>query len=275
MSNAMAFQKQRRRRRGDGAAFRRILTVATAGLSFFVVLYIIAVTVVLPRLRITRVVVQADFEMDRDALLELAGLDDGAHYFAVNETEIARRIEGYPSIRSVEVTKGFPNVVTLRMDRRRPLVASFIEGRHETGIVLIDESGAIFADGAAGEGYDVPVISGITFQGRVVGSSLPESVQPVLESLYGLRRSSPQLYSLISEVRLESLRAGVFDVLLYMGSYRVPVRMNESFDGKTCTYALMVLDVLSQQGIAGDVQEIDFRSGEIVYRMKEGLNAGE
>jgi len=32
----------------------------------------------------------------------------------------------------------------------------------------------------------------------------------------------------------------------------------------------MVLDLLSKQGILHDIQELDFRSGQVVYRMKEG-----
>jgi len=36
------------------------------------------------------------------------------------------------------------------------------------------------------------------------------------------------------------------------------------------TYTLMVLDLLSKQGILHDIQELDFRGGQVVYRMKEG-----
>jgi cell division protein FtsQ len=59
---------------------------------------------------------------------------------------------------------------------------------------------------------------------------------------------------------------------MYTEGFRVPVRMESTIDKNTSTYALMVLDVLTQRGEADDIAEVDFRSGEIVYRMKEDLS---
>ena len=36
-------------------------------------------------------------------------------------------------------------------------------------------------------------------------------------------------------------------------------------------YAFMVLEVLDKDGISNTVEEIDFRTGEIVYKLKEGI----
>jgi cell division protein FtsQ len=277
VSEAMVSRKRtdRRRSRSGGSLPGKIITIGAVMMSFGIVLYVIAVTVVVPRIRISRVIVQADFEMDRTRLLELAGLQEGAHYFSVNPVVVARQIESHPAIRSAEVIKTFPDTVTLQLDRRRPVAASLIESERATELVLIDETGTIFMNGQGAAGYDVPVISGITFRGRVVGSSLPETMKPLLESLYELRVSSPEIYGLISEIRIEAIRAGEYEVLLYTQGFQIPVRMSGTIDPRTCTYALMVLDVLAQQGISGEVKELDFRSGEIVYRMKEADHAGE
>ncbi len=277
MSEAMFSRKRARNRRSRNHASvsGKVITVVAVLMSFGVVFYVIAITVVVPRIRISRVIVQADFEMDRTSLLQLAGLDEGAHFFSVRPLEMARQIETHPAIRSAEVMKSFPNSVTLRLDRRRPLAASLVEGPAMTELVLIDETGTIFMSGKGAAGHDVPLISGITFRGRIVGSSLPETMKPLLQSLYNLRVSSPEIYNLISEVRIDAFRAGEYEILLYTEEFRIPVRMSGIIDRKTCTYALMVLDVLTQQGISREVKELDFRSGEIVYRMKEAVHAGE
>jgi cell division protein FtsQ len=35
------------------------------------------------------------------------------------------------------------------------------------------------------------------------------------------------------------------------------------------TYILMILDVVKEQEIAGTLEEIDFRTGVVVYRIRE------
>lgn len=273
MSEAIAAGKGRRRSPSPSPTGRFIVFLAVF-LSFVLVLYVLVVTVVLPRLRISRVIVQADFEMDRHELLSLAGIGSRTYYFNVDETAIAERLESFAPIRTATVQKEFPQTVILSLTRRRPLVLAIVgEGRSEA--IAIDESGTIFAAGHHVAGVDLPILSGLSFQGNVVGSKLPDSMDTLLESLFSLRIDHPELYETISEVRIDAHRAGRFDILIFFHGLRVPVRVDSAVDKETCTYALMVLDVLQQQGVAPTVEEIDFRSGEIVYRMKEGIDAGE
>jgi cell division protein FtsQ len=60
------------------------------------------------------------------------------------------------------------------------------------------------------------------------------------------------------------------EFLLYLVSSPVPVRARGSLDERLLQYSLMAQELLSKQGILGDIQELDFRGGEVVYRMKEG-----
>jgi cell division protein FtsQ len=241
--------------------------------SSIVIVYVLSVTVVLPRLQITRVIVQADFEMDREELLDLAGLGERTYYFDVDTGEIEDRLEAFPPIRSATVSREFPNAVVLGLDRRRPLLLALMQEDQGTTPMLIDETGTIFHAGETAAGYDVPVLSGVSFQGRVVGSTLPASMKSLLDSIYTLRVEAPELFGVISEIRVEAHRAGDLDVLLYFQGFGAPVRVGSTVDRETCTYALMVLDVLEQQEVAPSVRELDFRSGEIVYRMKEEQDA--
>jgi cell division protein FtsQ len=48
------------------------------------------------------------------------------------------------------------------------------------------------------------------------------------------------------------------------------VRARGSLDERLLQYSLMAQELLSNQGILDDIQELDFRGGEVVYRMKEG-----
>jgi cell division protein FtsQ len=105
----------------------------------------------------------------------------------------------------------------------------------------------------------------------------------LLADLAELAARAPALFRAVSEVRLESapgasaLGAGAApaplggsEFLLYLVSSRVPVRARGSLDERLLQYSLMALELLSGQGILDDIQELDFRGGEVVYRMKEG-----
>jgi hypothetical protein len=86
------------------------------------------------------------------------------------------------------------------------------------------------------------------------------------------------LYALVSEVRIVTAAdAGDsspqdFDLLLYLTSSPVPIRSAGSVDESLLKNALMVVDLLSRQGVLKDIQELDFRSGDVVY--KRGAKGG-
>jgi cell division protein FtsQ len=238
-------------------------------LTFVVLGYVLYVTVLSPWVRISRVVVQADFEIERSTLLASIGLDGPTSFFSVRPAEIVTQLEAHPMIRSAAVERIFPDTVRLDLTRRRPLALALTSRNGRTVPVVLDESGTIFDAGSHLSERDIPVISGIAFEGNVVGSRLPAGLLPLLADLQELRISSPEIYGLISEIWVEPRVAGGFDLLLFTKGFPVPVRTDGSLDRDTCTYALMVLDVFAQRGEADGVAEIDFRSGEIVYRMKE------
>ncbi len=263
---------RRPRRATDPSSGSRFLVILAVVLSVILAAYVMAVTVVLPWVRISRVVVQADFDIDRQALLDLAGLDGPRYYFGVRPDGVASRVEEHPLIRSASVERVFPNTVRLELLRRRAVATAVMSQGGRSVPVALDETGMIYDSGGHLADRDVPVLSGIGFEGDVVGSRLPSGLEPLMRSLHELRVSSPEIYGLISELHVENRGSDGFDVLMYTEGFRVPVRMNGTIDENTCTYALMVLDVLTQRGEAEDIAEVDFRSGEIVYRMKEDVS---
>ncbi len=116
-----------------------------------------------------------------------------------------------------------------------------------------------------------------------LGSALPRAYAPLLADLRALRESEPALAALLSEVRVAEIggvgsavdgrappATGESDLVLYLTTAAVPVRTRGPVDAGLVKYTLMVVDLLSKQGLLSDIQELDFRSGQVVYRMKEG-----
>ena len=105
-----------------------------------------------------------------------------------------------------------------------------------------------------------------------LGAQLPRSCRALFADLRALKDKAPSLYAAVSEVRIlaPDASAGLspqdLDLLLYLTSSPVPVRARGSVDESLVKYALMILDLLSRQGVLKDIQELDFRSGDVVYK---------
>lgn len=272
MSEAI-LSRSRRRRGVQGLSTARFLLWSAVLVGSGALLYAITTTLLLPYLRIDRVVVQADFEIDRGVLLQRAGLAGPVYFHTVDPALVQARLETIPQIRSVGVEKAFPDTIKLTMQRRRPLLITLLPGETESVPAVIDEDGVIYARGSELATLDLPLISGITYRGEIVGSRLPDMLVDVVTRLQALRVEEPQLFRALSEIRVDPRTAGEFDLLVYNKTFRVPVRMGSDLTLESFAYALMILDVLVQQGIDDAVEELDFRSGEIVYRMKEDESA--
>jgi hypothetical protein len=57
---------------------------------------------------------------------------------------------------------------------------------------------------------------------------------------------------------------------VYPVYYRVPVRIEGELSGERCKIILMVMDALRLDGTLDNLEEIDFRTEDIIYRYKGG-----
>lgn len=272
MSEAAFVRRPRRRSHPVAKGGSRIFTIIGAGIAAVLLIYVLTVIVVLPRLRIARIHVQADFEISRQELLELAGFTGRTHFFSFRSGETAARLLEHPMIKTASVRKIFPDGVRLDLQRRRPLALTVLVRNGRLVPAALDEEGMIYDAGLHLAEMDLPLITGVEFQGNPVGSRMPEMLQGFLQSLYRLRLEEPRLFDRISELQVVPRRNSGFDILMFTADYRIPVRLGSEITAEQCRWSLMVLDVLAQQGISERVAEVDFRSGEIVYRMKEEIH---
>lgn len=269
MSEAAFVRRHRRRSHPAASVASRFFTILGGAVAAVLFLYLLAVIVVLPRLRISRIHVQADFEISRQELLELAGISDRTYYFSLSVQEITARLLEHPMIKTATVRKTFPDAVRMDLLRRRPvaLIVYTREGRLVPA--ALDEEGVIYDAGPHLAHADLPLISGVEFQGNPLGSRMPEMLHGFLQSLYRLRLEDPRLFDRLSELKVVPRRNGGFDILMFTADYRIPVRLGSEITAEQSRWSLMILDVLAQQGAEREVAEVDFRSGEIIYRMKE------
>ena len=255
-----------------------VLLIATALLA----LAVSAVLILPSALRVTRYEVSGNASLSREELLSAALIHDKEYFFSVDASRVKAALEAEPRIARAEVSKLFPNGLKISVRERRAVAAALasIDGR--AAAVCIDEEGVDYAEATSEEAASVPVISGIRFEGFRPGTRLPPVVAKLLASLGDIRSSEPALLSAISEIRIVAAGAsggasagaassgGEPELLIYPLYHRIPVRAGASLDAPTLRSIILVLDVLGTRGIADSVREIDFRSGRVVYRSKEG-----
>lgn len=220
-----------------------------------------------PRFRITRLVVESDLPVSDAELLRMARIRGDELYFSVDAATVAESLEEYPPVKSAVVEKRFPDTLEISLLRRKPVAALFSTGEGSS-ILHVDSEGVVFSPVSRKVMSDLPVISGVA-ESVTPGERLPAYVESVLTSVQELKLHRPELYRMISEYEIVSQGGMLYDVVLYPVPFRTPVRVSTSFTAEECGYIFMVLDTFRQRGILADVEELDFRSRNVVFTMRE------
>jgi cell division protein FtsQ len=131
--------------------------------------------------------------------------------------------------------------------------------------LYIDRQGVFFKIGQELEVSSLPILSGI--ENPRLNMRLPNALVPLVDNLYQMTSTAPELLSAISEIRIERKAWDGYDLVLFPvhGSTRVRVEKNITED--VLRYVLLMLNVF--EGDSNKPREIDFRSGMGSYSIKE------
>ena len=241
-------------------------------LSLLCALALLARFAAVPLMEIRHVVVHSDMPLTDEQVLAISGIHGDEHWYSISTEEIQKRLEANPLIRRAEVQRIFPNTVRMSVWGRQPAALVLAASAGRSLPVLVDGDGVVFKICTTTAEVDLPVITGLDVGETGLGAQLPRVYASLFADLRTLRERAPSLYRLVSEVRIMAPRYSAdssagFDMLLYLTNSQVPVRARGAIDESLLKYTLMVLDLLSKQGIVKDIQELDFRSGDVVYRL--------
>jgi len=239
-----------------------------------------------PLTTIRHVTVHSDVPLSDEQILVLSGIPSGAHWYSVSAAEIEKRLEASPMVHRARVERVFPDTIRMTVYGRQPaaLVLAAMDGRSLP--VLVDGEGVVYKVGTTGADLELPVVSGLTAGDVALGAALPRVYGALFADLRALREQAPALYGALSEVKIAAPAAAGpsgpagaavhasspqdLELLVYLTTARVPIRTRGSLDESFVKYALMVVDLLSRQGVLKDIQELDFRSGDVVYKIGGG-----
>lgn len=246
---------------------RKVLLTSIIVLSVILAAELLLNIVIAPRLQIRVVELDSDLAISDENLYILTGLDKNSIFYSINEEEMENRVLRLAQIKEVAVTKQFPDKIKIKIRRREPLGMILLKENEVVKPALFDESGRIFQVGSGFSSWNLPIFNGIDVAGKVeAGDRLPGELVWLLSDLDRLKKENNQLYQLISEVEILPVRSGGFDYRLYFTSApNVSVLAMGSLDKERVEEMLLVVDVLRKEDDSS-ISEIDFRSGNIVYR---------
>ena len=266
MSDILLLRSEPKKRKAP-KRLSRFYWLAIIVLSGFVLVELVFQLLIAPNLRIEHVQVESDFPISDQELLAIAGIRGKEYYFSVRCDAVEANLASYPVVREVEVEKVFPDTLKIVLRQRKALALAFSYTEEKMVPVVFDAEGVIFQVGRSVSEWDLPVVSGLRFN-PILGIELPSRLKPFLEEMEFLRENAPELFGLISEIKIYSTNDVDFELVLYPIGYDTRISLGEGIDEQSIKYALMVLDVMEEQGM--QVEELDFRTGDVVYRLKEG-----
>ena len=266
----LAAPKRKKRSRIGGKSRSRAFLPLLLSLSASLAIAATAVAFVPGTFVLRKVVVAGATNLAANDVIAASGIVPGKSLFSVDLGLAARNLEAWAPVASAKVRYVLPDAIRLEITERRAVALALVEDGPTTVPIAIDAEGYAFAKARTVDAPELPLLSGIRFDGWKEGMRLPPDLLPTVKSLAVLSRTDPSLLSLFSEIRIERTNWGEIELVLFPLHHAIPVRTGPQPDAALLRSIVLVLDALDKGGVAPKVGELDFRSGTIVFRSKEG-----
>ncbi|MFP4362301.1 MAG: cell division protein FtsQ/DivIB [Spirochaetia bacterium] len=250
-------------------SMNKVLMAVIIILTLIILLEVAFYLFVAPNMIINEIVINGVIDLSNEEIVDIAALGGRKYFFSLDVRNVRERLESHYLVRSAEVEKVFPDSIEITLTAREPLAMALVASEERTVPIVFDSEGVVFQIGRSVRDFNLPVVSGLRFESFSLGQQLPRQLSSFFQDLQELRQSEPELLSAISEVQVVRRNEVDFELLLYPSHYNIPVRTGSELNETLLEYILMVLDVVETRGYAENMEEIDFRTGEIVYQVRE------
>ncbi|MCL2763772.1 MAG: FtsQ-type POTRA domain-containing protein [Treponema sp.] len=205
--------------------------------------------------------------IQRAEALSLAGINETSSYITANVNEIRDRLSSHLLVESAVVIKRFPDRLSIFLNPREAAAVTLTNINSRQVPVYVDRNGVFFkiGDSASLENMNLPVLAGI--ENVRLNMRLPSALVPLVKNLCEMARTSPELLSAISEIRIERKAWDGFDLVVFPVHSSIRVRIENNLTEHTLRYMLVMLNVLEKD--INKPNEIDFRSIIGSYQVKE------
>lgn len=182
--------------------------------------------------------------------------------------EAYARITSVPGVEDVQISKRFPDRISIKVTERVPVAVTFITQNGRTVPVQIDKNGVLFpaADDSVGADSSVPLVSGIPVENVPEGMRIPVKYRPLMEQIDRIKSLKQNYWAAVSEIHVVPKEYGNYELMLYPLHSRTRILTDRSLNEEALQYMMVMLDVVNS--IEPNVAEIDLRYGSVSYRTK-------
>ncbi|MCP3162596.1 cell division protein FtsQ/DivIB [Myxococcus qinghaiensis] len=203
-----------------------------------------------PRFELAAVSFSGLQRASRVELLRLAALTKGQNLWTLEVGALERAMLQHPWVKKVEVTRRFPNRVSVEVSEHVP-EALAVMGE----LYVLDEEGEPFKRVTPGDGLDLPLVTGVDREGYVTDPAVArQRFQAALEVARAYAKESPGKPERLSEVRMDGR-----DVTLVAASGQ-EVRLGEGNSEVKLQRLGRVRRELGARGLAAEIIHLDNRA---------------
>ncbi|NLM01633.1 MAG: FtsQ-type POTRA domain-containing protein [Treponema sp.] len=197
-------------------------------------------------------------------LRSMCGTEIEQPWINFNTENVVMNLSQNYSIESVIVEKRFPDKVFVQIYERIPVAATLVSIDDKTVSVQIDKNGVLFSMDERIPNENIPLITGLAFDGKIEGTRLHRKLRPIAEQIATIQKSNPSYFSVISEIRVIPKEYDNYDLMVYPVQYHTRVLTDRNLSLESLQYMMIVLDVIDK--LEENVKEVDLRYGSVSYK---------
>ena len=216
-----------------------------------------------PRFAVKHVEVEGARRRRPQQLLKRAGIANGQNIFALDTERASAALVTDPWVERAQVRKELPNKVFIKVVEREARVLLSLAGK----LYLVDGGGEVFKELAAGEPYDLPVMTGIEPAALTRDrTAVAMQMRRAIELMGDLSRIKINKRYPLQEVRVH--RDGTLDVII--GSDGIVLAFGAPPYRAKVAKAERILEELRHRGASPAVLFLDNRAHpeRVVVRMR-------
>ena len=188
--------------------------------------------------QITAIDIVGNQEIDKQTIIQLAGVDAHANLLALDLKTIAPKLQGYAWIEAVTLRKEWPSHLCIEVRERRPMALL----NTPKGLYYVDSKGEPFAALNGQTEIDFPVITGLenalSFKGKTAQVNSPEKIQAALQFIgYAAKGTSALPAQNISEIHCDDAQG----VILFLADRPFPIFLGKELGKKAYNRLAKVL----------------------------------
>ena len=184
-------------------------------------------------------------------LLALSPVRAGDHLLSADPAAVRRALLHHPWVKDARVRRSWPPALSVRVTERRAVALVEL-----SGLYLVDDEAEVFKRAAAGDGLDLPLVTGL---GRDVWLRRRGEAQPLLSGALALARawssSGMEAEAPLSEIHLEPGEG----TTIYVGAEGTEVRLGSGDLEAKLSRLKRMLSALRAEGKQAEVLHLDNR----------------